>query len=121
MPKRYFQDRIVVYKDEGQYVAVSLEFDLFAEGDNPMITLKRLFDATIGYLKVCIEDNEPDMVIYRKAPKKYQDMFDKSQTLAKFLTGKQKKGILKRKEQNIIKKETHTMFKSYDSRQLVNA
>jgi len=72
MTSRIFKDRIIAYKKDDKYLAVSLEFDLLAEGDSIMKSLKRLNDATLGYLKMFIEDDEPDFEIYRKAPKKFQ-------------------------------------------------
>ncbi len=38
--------------------------------------IDRLREATIGYLKMCCKDNEPDKEIYRKAPKKYFDLYE---------------------------------------------
>jgi len=76
MKSRIFKDRIIAYKKTDKFLAVSLEFDLLAEGKDMIQALKRLHDATTGYLKTCYEDNETDKEIYRKAPKKYQDMYD---------------------------------------------
>lgn len=77
MQPRIFKDRVIAYKKGAKYLAVSLEFDLLAEGKNIKEALDRLYDATTGYLKMCCYDNEPDSEIYRKAPKKY---FKQSQT-----------------------------------------
>lgn len=75
MLERFFKDRIIAYKKNTTYLAVSLEFDLMAEGKSIRQALERLYDATSGYLQMCCEDNETDEEIYRKAPKKYQNMY----------------------------------------------
>lgn len=76
MQARFFIAREMVYPKDSKYLAVSLDFDLFAEGSTKGEALDRLREASIGYLSVCLEDNEPDEKIYRKAPKKYIDIYD---------------------------------------------
>jgi hypothetical protein len=73
MSLRFFRDRVIAYKNNNNYLAVSLEFDLLAEEDNMQKALERLYCARDGYLKLCYEDNETDEEIYRKASKKYFD------------------------------------------------
>ena len=118
---RFFRDRILTYKDNDQYIAVSLEFDLFAEGKSSGQALERLVDATMGYLQVCVEDNEKNENIYRPAPQKYQKMFALNEEIGKILSRKTAKGTLERKAQNLIKKEAQGTCKTYDARNLVYA
>lgn len=74
MQSRFFKDRVVAYKKDDKYIAVSLDFDLLADGKSISQALDRLRDATIGYLKMSYLETENDNEIYRKAPKKYQNL-----------------------------------------------
>ena len=113
MTGRHFQDRIVAFKDNDTYVAVSLNFDIVAEGDNVEQAIERLRDATLGYLVVCVEDKEKDEAIYKSAPKEYQDMWDDVFDISKFNPPKSQKGLLKKKEKEMLKKEVQARTESY--------
>lgn len=76
MKKRIFHAREIVYKKGGRFLAISLDFDLMAEGFTMGEALDRLHDATLGYLSMCLKENENNKEIYRKAPKKYFDMYE---------------------------------------------
>ncbi|MFH1534138.1 MAG: hypothetical protein ABID64_04370 [Nitrospirota bacterium] len=118
MKTRTFADRVIAYKKDHNYLAVSLEFDLLAEGNSIMQALERLHDATSGYLEMCCKEEESDEEVYRKAPKKYQDMYDLFVELSE---KKRKKETEKRKEMTFIKKETSLSQWTYSSENLCNA
>ena len=94
MSQRSFRAREICYQDGEDFHAISLDFDLFAEGKTREEAMQRLRDATMGYLLLCIQDKEPDQEVYRMAPKKYQDMFqyylEEAKSLEKY--EKKKKG-----------------------------
>lgn len=75
MPQRSFHAREICFREEDDFYAVSLDFDLFAEGKTKEEAMQRLREATMGYLLMCVQENEPDTEVYRPAPKKYLDMF----------------------------------------------
>lgn len=118
MLSKMFKDRIVAYKKGDKYLAVSLEFDLLAEGTSIIQAIKRLNDATIGYLKMCCEDNEPDSEIYRKAQKKYQDIY---YLFIELSSKKIKKDDEKKKEIELMKKETLSVQRTYNTDRLCHA
>lgn len=62
---------LVFREDDGTYYAVSLSFGLFAEGETAEEAWNNLKHATIGYLIMCVKENESDEQIYRGAPKEY--------------------------------------------------
>lgn len=73
---RTFTVRQIVYKKDSKYLAVSLDLDLLAEGKTMGEAMDSLHEASIGYLTMCLQDNESDEIIYRKAPKKYFDLYE---------------------------------------------
>ena len=118
MRTRTFRDRVIAYKKGDKYLAVSLEFDLLAEGKNVMQALERLHDASSGYLQMCCKDNETDEEIYRKAPKKYQDMYHLFVELSE--KDRKKEGE-KKKEKALMAKEISSAQWTYSSKNLCNA
>ena len=60
---------------DGTFYAVSLSFGLFAEGATCEEAFAELHAATLGYLIMCIADQESQEKIYRGAPEKYQKMY----------------------------------------------
>lgn len=101
MKQRIFKVREIAYKKDSIFLAVSLDLDLMAEGKTMGQAIDRLREATIGYLNMCCKDDEPNSEIYRKAPKKYFDLYD----LFKELDQK-KKGTSKTVE-NFVGKATY--------------
>lgn len=101
MKQRIFHAREIVYKKGDRFLAISLDFDLMAEGFTMGEALDRLHDATIGYLSMCYKEKESDKEIYRKAPKKYFDMYE----LFKELDAKKKKRPF---AENFIGKATYS-------------
>ena len=118
MPPRIFKDRIIAYKKGGNYLAVSLEFDLLAEGNSIMQAFERLQDATAGYIKMCCDDNEPDNKMYRKSPQKYQNMYDLFIELSE---KKRKKETEKKKEEAMSEKEISAMQRTYNTQNICHA
>lgn len=84
---RTFTAREMVYRKGSKYLAVSLDFDLFAEGSTLGEAMDRLREASIGYITISCKDGERDEEIYRLAPKKYFDVYE----LLKELDEKKKK------------------------------
>jgi len=115
MPLRFFKDRVIAYKKRGSYLAVSLEFDLLANGSSIKEVLDRLYDATTGYLKTSCMENEPDNEIYRPAPRKYQDLYKLFVDLSE---KKRKREDEKKEEKRLLKKETQTAQPTYSSQSL---
>ncbi|MBI5753972.1 hypothetical protein HZA40_02400 [Candidatus Peregrinibacteria bacterium] len=74
--KRIFTSKIICYKKDQLFLAVALNFDLISEGSSMPEALTRLDNNVKSYLVMCLEDNETDEQIYRKAPKKYFDMYE---------------------------------------------
>lgn len=114
MPRKFFIDRIISFKDNDVYVAVSLEFDIVAEGDNTDQAIERLRDATLGYLEVCVEDKEPDEMIYRLAPEEYQKMWKEMYEIFGPVPSESTRGSIKRRETKMQKKEVHTRTETYE-------
>ena len=118
MQARIFQDRILAYKKDNKYLAISLNFDLLAEGKTLKESLDRLYDATWGYLKMSCLENEPDEEIYRAAPKKYHEMYE---LFVELSMKKRKKEKEKRTEQRMMNKETYSALSTYTSESLCHA
>ncbi len=76
MKQRIFKVREIAFKKNSKFLAVSLDLDLMAEGNTMGQAIDRLREATVGYLSMCCKDNESDKEIYRKAPKKYFDLYE---------------------------------------------
>lgn len=91
---RTFKDRIITYEKAKIHIAVSLDFDLIAEGDNINTAMSRLDESTSGYLEMCCKDNEPDAKIYRKAPQEYQDKWPHRNTAIAILQDHQGKVLV---------------------------
>lgn len=115
MPETFI-DRIIGFKDGDAYVAVSLEFYLVGEGHTMEEAFERVEDSTRGYLSVCLEEGLPASKIYRAAPKKYQEMYDRHLALFK----KTEKGKFERNEKSLIKRETQTMNKTFTTSTLLS-
>lgn len=110
--RKFFKDRIVAYKKGKIYLAVSLEFDLLAEGETIKEAIDRLYDATVGYLQTCSEEKEEETEIYRKAPKKYQELY---KLFVELSEKKRKKEEEKKREQELLKQEMNTAQRTYSS------
>jgi len=81
MISKSFTSKIICYKKGDHFLAVALDFDLMDQGICMIEALQRLESNIQSYLKVCIEDNETDDEIYRKAPQKYFDLLELFQEL----------------------------------------
>ena len=118
MSPRFLKDRVIAYKKGSVYLAVSLEFDLLAEGKTIREALDRLHDAVLGYLKICCSDSEPDEEIYRKAPKKYQNLYDLFIDLD---AKKRKREVEKKREDRLRRQEIYTSQLTYPTTFLCHA
>ncbi len=114
MSRKFFIDRIVSFKDNDIYVAVSLEFDIVAEGNNTDQSIERLRDATLGYLEVCVEDKEPDEMIYKPAPEEYQKMWKEMYEIIGPAPCESTRGAIKRKKTKMQRREVHTRTETYE-------
>ena len=95
--KKVFPAQEMAFKEkDGSFYAVSMSFGLFAEGETAEEALKRLSEATIGYLKMCLEGNEKDKDIYRGVPKEYNKMYDLFLSMKKSVTNKPVISIVKK-------------------------
>ena len=74
--KRNFSTKVICYKKNNKFLAVALDFDLLDEGNCIGEALAKLEENIISYLRMCIKENENDKNIYRKAPKKYYDLYE---------------------------------------------
>jgi len=74
--KRTFQTKALAYKKDNLFLGVALDFDLVVQGKSLGEAIDRLEDCIKSYLTMCVEDNEPDNKVYRKAPKKYFDVYE---------------------------------------------
>ena len=77
LKKRTFHSIEFGFFDEKHqsWVAVSVSFNLVAEGKSKTQAQTRLREAIAAYLSVCIEDDEPDEQVYRTPPKKLMCLF----------------------------------------------
>ena len=69
--------RIFIYKDNDKFVGVCLEFDLVVCGKTQLITCQLLLEMVKGYVQNAWENNLPDSVLNRPAPKKYWNVYNK--------------------------------------------
>ena len=79
MPKQQtFQSVEFCFFDEEHqmWVAVSMSFDLVAEASSQREAMSRLREATIAYLLLCIQDNEPKERVYRAPSKELIHLFE---------------------------------------------
>ncbi len=76
MKPRSFQTRIISYKKDKLYLGVALDFDLLVQGASMGKVMERLDDCITSYLIECVNDNEKEEDIYRRAPKKYFDIYE---------------------------------------------
>ena len=106
MKYRIFTVREIAYKKDSKFLAVSLDLDLMAEGKTMGQAIDRLREATEGYLTMCCKDNESDNTIYRKAPKKYFDLY------ALFKELDEKKQSKSKSVENFVGKATYNSLVS---------
>lgn len=96
MASRSFRSKVICYKKDDCFLAVALDFDLMVQGKTMGEAMDRIDDNIRSYLKMCLEDNEIDKQIYRRASKKYYDLYDLFLELGKKRT---EKGKTRYKEQ----------------------
>ena len=113
MGKKFFLDKIVSFKDNDVYVAVSLNFDIVAEGNDMTEALLHLRGATMGYLEVCVADKMEEKDILRYAPKNYQKMWNDSMEILGPIPANSPKGSITKKQNKIQEREVRICTESY--------
>lgn len=74
--KKRGQFTLFVYKERpNYYIGVNLEFDLIQEGKTALETMKRIREASIGYLETIIKENLSNDLLNRPAPKEYWEKY----------------------------------------------
>jgi predicted RNase H-like HicB family nuclease len=64
------------YKDGYKYTGVCLTFDIIEEGSNIREVMENVKNAALLHLKAVIENNLPDDLLNRYAPKEYWDKYE---------------------------------------------
>lgn len=67
--------RYIVFKEEGTWYAVALEFNIVESGDNPMEVLAMLFEATEGYLESAKKVKARPHILNQKTDREYEDIW----------------------------------------------
>jgi len=68
--------RYIVFKEEGSWHAVALEFNIVESGDDPREVLIMLFEAIKGYIDSAIKNNIPE-VLNQKPAEEYENLWKK--------------------------------------------
>jgi len=68
--------RYIVFREEGIWYAVNLEFNIVESGDNPMEVLAMLFEATEGYLESAKKIKARPHILNQKTDKQYEDLWN---------------------------------------------
>lgn len=69
---------ILVTREDGEWVAHALEFDLMAGGDSQEHALGEICDMIEAYFEACAEDGLTLEEAKRPAPKEYFERFDEA-------------------------------------------
>jgi hypothetical protein len=67
--------RYIVFKDEGVWCAVGLEFNIVEEGTSPQEALLLLFEALQGYIESARKIKARPMVLNQKTDSEYETMW----------------------------------------------
>lgn len=67
--------RYIVFKDEGVWYAVALEFNLIESGDEPREALLSLFEAINGYIKTARKVKARTCILNQKTDKEYETLW----------------------------------------------
>lgn len=73
--------QIVFYKEEGDWVAHCLQFDLLGDGPTREEALNQLFDAIAMQVEASVENNNPEN-LFSPADGKYFEMFAAGKDIA---------------------------------------
>ena len=67
--------RYIVFKDEGVWYAVALEFNIIESGDEPREALLSLFEAINGYIKTARKVKARTCILNQKVDKEYETLW----------------------------------------------
>lgn len=68
--------RYIIFKENGAWYGVALEFNIVEEGDNPVEVMASLFEAIQGYVETARKLKMRPMPLNQKPDKEYQDLWD---------------------------------------------
>lgn len=71
--------RYIIFKDDGVWYGVALEFNIVEEGDNPIEVMASLFQAIEGYVEAAKKLKIHPAPLNQKPDKEYEDMWGKLQ------------------------------------------
>jgi hypothetical protein len=69
--------RYIVFKDDGVWYAVALEFNIVESGDDPREVLVSLFEAVKGYVKSARKIKARPNCLNQKADQEYEAMWER--------------------------------------------
>jgi predicted RNase H-like HicB family nuclease len=71
--------RYIIFKEDGVWYGVALEFNIVEEGDNPVEVMASLFQAIEGYVETAQKLKLRPMPLNQKPAREYEDMWDNLQ------------------------------------------
>jgi hypothetical protein len=95
---------LFIFGEGDKFVGVNLTFDIVEEGNNPLVLMESIKEASMLHLDCVIENNMSDDLLNRYAPTEYW---------TKYL------GVLKRIEQNKTTVDSYFQRSPYQRRQAV--
>ncbi|MDD4074390.1 MAG: hypothetical protein PHU17_02635 [Candidatus Pacebacteria bacterium] len=69
--------RYIIFKEDGVYYGVALEFNIVEEGDNPTEVMASLFQSIEGYIETARKIKSRPMPLNQKTDVEYEEMWDK--------------------------------------------
>jgi len=69
--------RYIIFKEDGVYYGVALEFNIIEEGDNPTEVMASLFQSIEGYIETARKIKSRPMPLNQKTDVEYEEMWDK--------------------------------------------
>lgn len=67
--------RYIIFKEDGVWYGVALEFNIVEEGDNPVEVMASLFQAIEGYIETAQRLKMRPMPLNQKPDKEYEEMW----------------------------------------------
>ncbi len=71
--------RYIVFKDDGVWYAVALEFNIVEAGDDPREALNLLFEAIQGYVRSARKIKARPQILNQRADSEYEDLWQSLQ------------------------------------------
>jgi len=69
--------RYIIFKENGTWYGVALEFNIVEDGDNPLEVMASLFQAIQGYVENARKLKIRPMPLNQKPDKEYDELWDK--------------------------------------------